>query len=337
MRVPPSSPPSPRTPRAPRWLKRLFFAARITHADAYHVAPACEDKVEHAHSLIQIGKVGTTQGMNMGRQIGVPQAVLARSHPATTELTYEGDEAVWSFTWELESTERPHGWFVISADCALEQYNAKVSDMQYEITMLNPGDSHLPADELGLPLFYYTSWFVMVGYGGYCLTLVKKHLAETRQKIHLVVKLLMVSSLAQSAVAPVISRSFYDRVLVIAVGVRAAVPVADLRDHPPLALHGQRPGVVLHGLYLRAHGGPGEYYPLDPRLTRRGLCCLRVKVSDRRVGCCVRSFITVVAGDLIRADLPRVWLDARGERGRRSEDKQRRDDAQGPACAVQGI
>jgi hypothetical protein len=135
--------------------------------------------------------------MNMGRQIGVPQAVLARSHPAETDLQYHDDEAVWSFTWELESSERPHGWFVISADCALEQYNAKVSDMQYEITMLNPGDSHLPADELGLPLFYYVSWLTMVGYGCYCLTLVKKHLAETRQKIHLVVKLLLSAYLLQ--------------------------------------------------------------------------------------------------------------------------------------------
>jgi hypothetical protein len=123
--------------------------------------------------------------------------VLARSHPAQTELKYEDDEAIWSFKWELESTERPHGWFIISADCALEQYNAKVSDMQYEITMLNPGDSHLPADELGLPLFYYTSWVTMVGSGCYCLTLVKKHLAETRQKIHLVVKLLIAAYLLQ--------------------------------------------------------------------------------------------------------------------------------------------
>ena len=160
--------------------------------DAYHAAPACEDKVQHAHSLIQIGKVGNTPRMANGRrEIGVPPQVLARSHPAITDLTYEQDEAIWSFKWELESTERPHGWFVIAADCALEQYNAKVSDMQYELTMLNPGDSHLPADEFGLPTVYYLAWLVMVGVGGYCLTLVKKHLAETRQKIHLVVKLLM--------------------------------------------------------------------------------------------------------------------------------------------------
>ena len=165
--------------------------------EAYHNAPACEDKVEHAHSLIQIGQVGNTPRMGAGRQIGVPQAVMARSHPAQTALAYEGDEAIWSFTWELESTERPHGWFIISADCALEQYNAKVSDMQYEITMLNPGDSHLPADELGLPLFYYTSWLTLVGSGCYCLTLVKTHLMETRQKLHLVVKLLIAAYFLQ--------------------------------------------------------------------------------------------------------------------------------------------
>eukprot|EP01052_Picozoa_sp_SAG31_P016093 SAG31_NODE_1054_length_10140_cov_4.264316_10_plen_75_part_00 len=43
-----------------------------------------------------------------------------------TELTRQGDESVWSFTWEVEEHERPHGWFLIAADCALEQYNAKV-------------------------------------------------------------------------------------------------------------------------------------------------------------------------------------------------------------------
>ena len=57
--------------------------------DDYHRLPACEDKVEYAHSLIQIGKIGNTP--NMGRrQIGVPQQVLARSHPAETQLSYEG-------------------------------------------------------------------------------------------------------------------------------------------------------------------------------------------------------------------------------------------------------
>jgi hypothetical protein len=89
-----------------------------------------------------------------GRTIGVPQQVLARSHPAVTTLNYEGDDAIWSFTWELESTERPHGWFIIAADCALEQYNTKVSPMSYEMTMLNPGDSHLPADEYGKLTFF---------------------------------------------------------------------------------------------------------------------------------------------------------------------------------------
>ena len=158
--------------------------------DDYHRLPACEDKVEFAHSLIQIGKIGNTP--NMGRrQIGVPQQVLARSHPAETKLVYVGDDAVWSFTWEVEETARPHGWFVIAADCALEQYNTKVAPMSFEVTMLNPGDNHLPADEYGLPSVYYIAWLAMAGCGVYCTKLVQAHLSATRQKIHLVVKLLI--------------------------------------------------------------------------------------------------------------------------------------------------
>jgi hypothetical protein len=158
---------------------------------AYHKLLACEDKVQHAHSLIQIGKIGNTPNMGMGRQIGVPQQVLARSHPAETKLAYEGDEAVWSFKWELESTERPHGWFVIAADCALEQYNTKVSPMSYEVTMLNPGDSHLPADEYGLPMIYYLAWLGLLGYAVFCARLLQAHIVETKSKVHLVVKLLI--------------------------------------------------------------------------------------------------------------------------------------------------
>ena len=43
-----------------------------------------------------------------------------------TSLNQVDDKYTWTFEWEIEENEKPHGWFLLAADCALEQYNAKV-------------------------------------------------------------------------------------------------------------------------------------------------------------------------------------------------------------------
>ena len=64
----------------------------------------------------------------------------------------------------------------------------QVGRMEYEVTLLNVGDAHLPADEKYMPSLYLLIWLGLMGYGAYSLVLLKKHHEETRSKVHLVVK-----------------------------------------------------------------------------------------------------------------------------------------------------
>ena len=50
----------------------------------------------------------------------------------------------FSFEWEVEHNVRTHGWFLVVADCALEQFNAHVPPMDYIIELYNEGFVHLP-------------------------------------------------------------------------------------------------------------------------------------------------------------------------------------------------
>ena len=118
----------------------------------YHRAPACDDKMNFAFKAIPIGEVTRSHTDVLHR--GLDQATK-------TDLQHLPDGMIeWTFEWEFETTERTRGWFLIAADCALEQFNAKVSPMSYEVSLFNPGNTHLPADEYGLPKLYL---FVFVG------------------------------------------------------------------------------------------------------------------------------------------------------------------------------
>lgn len=156
--------------------------------DKYHSAPACVDKVSHAHANIPIGKL--TQSHRDILNVGAGRA----NHSAMTELANGMVE--WEFTWVIEQTVRTHGWFIIVADCALEQYNAQVPPMQYELHLFNPGRTHLPADEHGLPKLYLFVFLGMSLYLGYLGTLLKAHYEEAR-KVHLVIVLLLAAYVFQ--------------------------------------------------------------------------------------------------------------------------------------------
>eukprot|EP01062_Namystynia_karyoxenos_P031296 TRINITY_DN23225_c0_g1_i1.p1 TRINITY_DN23225_c0_g1~~TRINITY_DN23225_c0_g1_i1.p1 ORF type:complete len:533 (+),score=198.86 TRINITY_DN23225_c0_g1_i1:126-1601(+) len=157
--------------------------------DAYHSSPACMDKVEHAHTVIQIGQGGA------GHRSGINYGYGHLAKNTKTRIEREGDQQVWHFDWEVDHSERTTGWFLIAADCALEQYNTRVAPMTYEVSMFNPGMDHLPADEHWLPTAYTVVLAGMVAYGLYCVYRVQQMSQHT--KIHLVVKLLGVAYLLQ--------------------------------------------------------------------------------------------------------------------------------------------
>ena len=59
-----------------------------------------------------------------------------------------GTDALFAKT----AQERAHFWYVLVADCMLEEYDArKHPPLRYKMEFRN-GGSHLPADESGLPL-----------------------------------------------------------------------------------------------------------------------------------------------------------------------------------------
>ena len=141
------------------------------------------DKVKYADAAIPIGKM--TQSHK-----GLLKDSLGKATSTQIDETEDG-EVVWSFQWEVEHKERTYGWFFIAADCALEQFNARVTPMTYEIRLLNPGNTHLPvsrcncfrfeeneafiivrcnkqADEYGLPKVYLFVFIGMLMYAAYC-------------------------------------------------------------------------------------------------------------------------------------------------------------------------
>lgn len=165
----------------------------------YHDAPACEDKVEHAYAVIPIGASRVERGRNnrfLGKHSADKSAIgkITKSETSFANDEESGDQITeWRFEWTLDQKERTHGWFVIAADCALEQYGTKVAPMTYEVTLLNPGGDHLTADEHGMPVIYFTLSLLMIATGVYMVVLAKKHADDTNGKVHLAVKIFGVS------------------------------------------------------------------------------------------------------------------------------------------------
>eukprot|EP00756_Hemistasia_phaeocysticola_P066710 Hpha_TRINITY_DN9441_c0_g1::TRINITY_DN9441_c0_g1_i1::g.139296::m.139296 len=152
----------------------------------YHSAPACMDKVEHAHTVIQIGQMADGSGGSRSR-IDYGYGHLAKNYK--TNLEQAGNTMIWTFEWEIDHKERTTGWFLIAADCALEQYNTRVAPMSYAVDLYNPGMNHLPADEHWLPTTYAAVVVLMSGYAMYCVKK-SRELIQGQGKLHLVVKLL---------------------------------------------------------------------------------------------------------------------------------------------------
>jgi len=156
--------------------------------EKYHEAPACVDKVSFAHASIAIGKLTQSHRDILHEGYGKANHSEIR--------TLENGIVEWEFTWVIDTKVRTHGWKIIVADCALEQYNAKVPPMHFEIHLLNPGNTHLPADEFGLPRMYLFAFVAMGAFFLYLLSLLRSHFEETN-KVHLVVRLLLTAYIFQ--------------------------------------------------------------------------------------------------------------------------------------------
>ena len=132
--------------RLPCWRIKHSVEANLEYLqwDDYHNAPSCMDKVKFADAAIPIGKM--TQS-----HTGLLRDSLGKASSTDIEETEDGF-VEWKFKWEIEHSVRTYGWFFIAADCALEQFNARVTPMTYEIRLLNPGNTHLPVSRMLIQL-----------------------------------------------------------------------------------------------------------------------------------------------------------------------------------------
>jgi len=95
---------------------------------------------------------------------------------------------VIKFEQPFEPKDSTHYWFLVVSDCFLEEYDAHPPPMAFNLIFKN-GDSHLPADEVGLPTLFAFMSFVLL-----CVSLFfaySLHRATDGYKgVHLVVLLL---------------------------------------------------------------------------------------------------------------------------------------------------
>jgi hypothetical protein len=93
------------------------------------------------------------------------------------------------FSAHVDLREESHYWFIIVADCFLEEYDAHPPQLDFEIEMKN-GMSHLPSDESGMHLLHLIMFILMLVSGiGLCYA-VMEHFKRSGQ-IHLAVLLVV--------------------------------------------------------------------------------------------------------------------------------------------------
>eukprot|EP00241_Pyramimonas_parkeae_P001725 CAMPEP_0114252500 /NCGR_PEP_ID=MMETSP0058-20121206/15870_1 /TAXON_ID=36894 /ORGANISM="Pyramimonas parkeae, CCMP726" /LENGTH=495 /DNA_ID=CAMNT_0001366439 /DNA_START=41 /DNA_END=1528 /DNA_ORIENTATION=+ len=105
-------------------------------------------------------------------------------------------EASFTMTIPKENRKRTHFWYAVLADCYLEEYDAHPPEVHFDITFKN-GETHLPADEMGLPTVYV---LVLIGtslFGVFVVNLLRVQYKQVGQ-VHLIVLLLGGAVLLQS-------------------------------------------------------------------------------------------------------------------------------------------
>eukprot|EP00750_Incisomonas_marina_P028639 INCI6799.4.p1 GENE.INCI6799.4~~INCI6799.4.p1 ORF type:complete len:334 (-),score=49.00 INCI6799.4:349-1308(-) len=114
---------------------------------------------------------------------------MPHDHDGAADVPFELDH-------EITPEENSHYWYIIAADCSLEEYDAHPPELKFTIEFFN-GGSHLPADEDGMftaqviVLLLYVGFLAAYGYFAF------RQYSEKGQ-VHLAVILLGVAILMQT-------------------------------------------------------------------------------------------------------------------------------------------
>eukprot|EP00039_Didymoeca_costata_P000982 m.48627 g.48627 ORF g.48627 m.48627 type:complete len:408 (-) comp10575_c0_seq2:1312-2535(-) len=131
----------------------------------------------------KLAKYRFSLGSNVNADISVEQQLQETYRMKTMKGHFE-------FSRGLDYNEG-EVWYVVIADCSLEQIYHEMPLIRYEVTLTN-GDSQLPAEEYGLATIHTALVVVLVAAGLYGFTLVQSH-RNTLGSMHLIVKLLVVA------------------------------------------------------------------------------------------------------------------------------------------------
>lgn len=116
---------------------------------------------------------------------------------AAAILGHEADKLEFEFSWTFKVRKKSLYWYVLVADCYLENYPAKVPEISYEMIMLN-GESHLPSDQMGMQTVHSSVlYFLLLGAFAFAYTAYLQY--KKVGQIHLVVVLLGVAYMLQLA------------------------------------------------------------------------------------------------------------------------------------------
>jgi len=104
--------------------------------------------------------------------------------------TYQLHEHESSFSFEAPMLlDEGEVWYVVIADCSLEQIYHNIPPIQYDISLLN-GGGHNPAEEYGLNMVYL-GLLVFLAVGGIYAMKLARDQYDTLGQLHLIMKLLL--------------------------------------------------------------------------------------------------------------------------------------------------
>ena len=168
----------------PAWLMR----SRQIRFQSLQVAVYNQDAWDNYHKMVREGSLCVERIQAATFQTLVPMA-MPHDHDGAADVPFELDH-------EITPEENSHYWYIIAADCSLEEYDAHPPELKFTIEFFN-GGSHLPADEDGMftaqviVLLLYVGFLAAYGYFAF------RQYSEKGQ-VHLAVILLGVAILMQT-------------------------------------------------------------------------------------------------------------------------------------------
>lgn len=168
----------------PAWLLR----SRQIRFQSLQVAVYNQEAWDRYHTMIKEGSLCVERIQAATFQTLVPMSV-PRNKGGEADVPFE-------LGHEITPEENSHYWYIITADCSLEEYDAHPPTMQFQIEFFN-GGSHLPADEDGM---FTSQMLVLLLYVGliaaYCFFTFRQY--SEKGQVHLAVVLLGVAIVLQT-------------------------------------------------------------------------------------------------------------------------------------------